>query len=224
MTNDNNFLPCISRCESKHELAKLQPKYDLVVKEKDALIVEMENLTKVVNEDLQVSSPEVRKIITQKTELKNNSYVLKLENKKLVESIDCKDIEIDKLRQMLKDKSEEVVNFKDLYEKDEELQLVNKELEDTQHTIKKLTYNKVKLEKVKDKLKGAIKNLEAEYNALVETYNKIFDKYKERKKELGTLNRQINIMKRTYAKYSLIRYIKNLFNRFVKKKAKGVKK
>ena len=215
MTNDNNFLPCISRCESKHKLSVLQPKYNEIVKDHDSLIIEMENLTKVVNEDLQISSPEVRKIITQKTELKNNCFVLKLENKKLVESLESKDIELEKTKQLLKEKSEEVVNFKDIYEKDEELNLINKKIEKLKETVKKLTYNKLKLEKIKDKLKGAIDSLKKEYNLLVKAYNKEFDKYKERKKEVNKLNRQINILKRHYAGYKILR--------FVKKKTKGVK-
>ena len=210
MTNDKAYLPCGStRCKDKHDLRELKPKYMQLVKDHDKLIIEFENQTKIISEGLEIDSPEVREIITTRTELKNKNHILELENKSYIDKLQIKKIELERCQKLLEDKSKEVLDFKDVYEKDEEIQLKDTELIKIENEIKRLSVSKAKLEKREEKARSKYEATKEEYNLLVDDYNKVASDYKVQKKAFNKLKRQTLALKNKYARLSAVKFIKN---------------
>lgn len=180
MSNDLEYIPCgVSRCDWKRLYEELKPNFDNIKTNHDRMVVELENFAKVLEEGSDQGDPQVKAIISEKVRLSNDILIIRKENANLQTNNYLLKEELQITKNILSEKSEEVIDIKSKYELDDEIverkeQLVNLEKD---LSIRNLERNRIK--KVNEMVRNKFSRLEEQYNKKIEDYNKQLDKIKE---------------------------------------------
>lgn len=185
------FIPCgVSRCQWKQKYEDLKPKFEKIKDNHDDLLVERENLAKIISEGKTETDPNVKEIITEKVNLSNRVLVIEKENHNLNMALDIVKTELERTKKLLESKTEEVINIKSKYELDEEITERKKEIKDLDNQLFKVINERKRLKKVNEKIISGINKNKEEYNLLADKYNEILDKIKSKKKELKSVKKK----------------------------------
>lgn len=200
MTTEIKHIPCgVDRCKWKFDYDELQPRYEELKANYDKLKIEQETFARVIEENQEVSNPEVKEIIKEKVNLYTEKAVLETENKNYKSENESLKVEVKALRESLQKKTQEVIEIKSSYELDEEIVEKHAELDKVSKELGKKILERNRFNQLIEKLKLKLRDIEKEYNDFATRINETMDKLKQtnneirgKKLELGRLDKVVN--------------------------------